>query len=402
MPQAQTMPQYNQLSLRDTVGRAQTDNQNYMLNNQGIQQNEQLIARGDRDAKTAERELNREDMLWLAGASGYVMQNEGRGASELLSEGKRRGIRGFANITEQDSTPELWQAIYDEALVGLGGTRQQRYDLGNGSEGATSRERNYNAYTALPDDAARANWSAANAVPKIEQIAGVPTPVVGGVPQAPLSTIEQEADAAQRMAQAREAGTREGKPSDAQTVIDKEFAKEYAAFSFGGFTDAEKGVSQLRDVQTQLSAGTQNLTGWQVASQPDIMLAQTNPEALNAREQVEEVVQRNLRLILGAQFTEKEGVRLIARAYNPWLDEKYNLIRINRLLKQMEDGLSAKIGAARYYEQNGTLAGYTTPMLSIEDLHKSLDNQKLSPGDTYKGKTYIGGNPKDKNSWTQQ
>jgi hypothetical protein len=149
-----------------------------------------------------------------------------------------------------------------------------------------------------------------------------------------------------------------GKPSKAQETVDREFGKEYQKFVVsGGYGDARKGLDQLMEVSKNLKSND-NLTGPLVGKIPDFAQKVVNPEAIATREIVEEVVQRNLREILGAQFTEKEGDRLIARAYNPSLPEAENKKRLDRLVKQMQAAVDAKIKAARYYEQNGTLAGY--------------------------------------------
>jgi len=237
--------------------------------------------------------------------------------------------------------------------------------------------------------------------PQYGDIAGVPSRFTGGNDPVPLSTQGAELDFAKREAQAREQGSRAGQPTTAQEKIDQAYAPEYVAFTQGGYQDAMKGIEQLTAVQAQLNNPSADLSGWQVASQPDIMLSVTNPEALQAREQVEEVVQRNLRLILGAQFTEKEGVRLIARAYNPWMDEKYNAIRINRLVKSITEAADAKVAAAKHYEEFGTLKNFESKVnYVITDFYDVLDDQsQLTIGDTYKGRKYLGGNPKERSSW---
>jgi hypothetical protein len=148
--------------------------------------------------------------------------------------------------------------------------------------------------------------------------------------------------------------------SPAQTSVDKEYGKDYAEFvAGGGFADAQKNISQLRGVVDQLRSGKENLTGPVIGRSYDWMKQLTgNDAAIQARETVEEVVQRNLRIVLGAQFTEKEGERLISRAFNPNLSEAENAVRLERLITAMERGVQAKMEAAQYYEQNGTLQGY--------------------------------------------
>lgn len=149
-----------------------------------------------------------------------------------------------------------------------------------------------------------------------------------------------------------------GSLTKGQEALDKEFAKDYAKYyAGGGYADSLKGIQQLRDVINTLKSG-KDVTGGTIGYLPDAFVSLYDPEAVSAKETVEEVVQRNLRLILGAQFTEKEGERLIARAYNPRLDEKTNLERVERLLNQMEQAANSKAQAAEYFEQFGTLKGY--------------------------------------------
>ena len=69
-------------------------------------------------------------------------------------------------------------------------------------------------------------------------------------------------------------------------------------------------------------------TGPYVGLQPDWLRAITNPKAVASKEAVEGVVQKTLKKILGGQFGEKEGDRLIARAYNKSLLPEENIRRV--------------------------------------------------------------------------
>lgn len=147
-----------------------------------------------------------------------------------------------------------------------------------------------------------------------------------------------------------------GTLTEGQKSVDKAFAKEYGKFVIeGGFADTEKGLSQLDEAVGILSSG-ENVTGSFISRLP--FQDTFNPEGVKAKEYVEEVVQRNLRLILGAAFTEKEGDKLISRAFNPKLSEKENIARIKRLSTSMKKALRQKQQAAQYFEKNGTLKGF--------------------------------------------
>ena len=150
----------------------------------------------------------------------------------------------------------------------------------------------------------------------------------------------------------------------AQKAVDTAFAKTYNEFIVeGGIADARKGVEQLVLVKDALlnsinNEDAPNLSGPFIGSYPDAMRAAINPEAQNTLELLQEVVQRNLRTILGGQFAQQEGDRLIARAYNASLDEKQNYDRVVRLITAVNSAVDSKLSASNYFEENGTLVGY--------------------------------------------
>jgi len=169
-------------------------------------------------------------------------------------------------------------------------------------------------------------------------------------------------------------------------ALDKKFGKFYADhYAQGGVHDALNNVSKLEGVISQLDAiadGTDkvnNLTGPVIGLRPKFMDAMVNPQQVAAQDAVEEVVQRNLRVVLGAAFTAKEGEALIARAYNPKLEEAENAIRVQRLLNAMRSTLQAQLKAGQYFEKNGTLQGWegSRTTLSIADLENIIDGSDM-------------------------
>ncbi len=163
-----------------------------------------------------------------------------------------------------------------------------------------------------------------------------------------------------------------------QEKLDEGFAADASEWMQGGGADMAGQMAQLSTVLGRLEGG-ERLTGPEIAAQPDFLLAFTNPDALNAREQVEEVVQRNLRLILGAQFTEKEGERLIARAYNPRLDAETNAGRVRRLLLQMQSAAEQKQRMVDYALQKGTIVGYEGRMPTMADFEAAIEGSPVDP-----------------------
>ena len=145
--------------------------------------------------------------------------------------------------------------------------------------------------------------------------------------------------------------------TEGEKAVDKAFAKDYADFvTGGGSASVSKNIEQLKVVKEALK--TQQATGPLIGTLSRGMREVVNPAGQELQDTVEEVVQSNLRLVLGAQFTEKEGERLIARAYNPRLGEEVNAKRIERLMTQIEEAAKAKALAGQYYEEHGTLKGF--------------------------------------------
>jgi hypothetical protein len=163
-----------------------------------------------------------------------------------------------------------------------------------------------------------------------------------------------------------------GELTPGQKKVDEKFAEDFVAWSSGGGQDMAAQIAQLKPVISALEEG-KPITGLQVAVQPDLLLAMTNPTALQSREQVEEVVQRNLRVILGAQFTEKEGERLIARAFNPKLPPQENAKRLRRLFLQMSTAAEQKQAMGDYFQENGTLRGYKGKMPTVNDFYNAME-----------------------------
>lgn len=160
----------------------------------------------------------------------------------------------------------------------------------------------------------------------------------------------------------------------AQRAIDTNFANSFVQWAVeGGRADYEKGRAQLEEAIETLRSGSQ-VTGGIVGRLPDAVNEIINPSVIPTRESIEEVVQRNLRLVLGAQFTEREGERLIARAYNPRLPEEENAKRVARLLRQIDNAAAAKEAAVQYYQENGTLSGWDGRIPRAAD----FDNLDLS------------------------
>jgi hypothetical protein len=184
---------------------------------------------------------------------------------------------------------------------------------------------------------------------------------------------------------------------------------EYLPWIGGRGADTKSQIAQLGSVLGRIEAGEQlsgPLIGTMNTLAPGFVNAIMFPDATNAREQVEEVVQRNLREVLGSQFTEKEGERLISRAYNPALPPAENAARLRRLVLQMQSAAEAKDAMSKYFESNNySLEGYRGVTPGINDFWSALEGIELGHQvrdlEANKVYEYIGGPADDELSWRE-
>jgi hypothetical protein len=174
---------------------------------------------------------------------------------------------------------------------------------------------------------------------------------------------------------------------------DELYADALAQWNMGGGSDTLKNLTNLTGVVDRLEAGDENLTGWIIGNTPDWVLANLNPDALDAKDLVEEVVQRNLRIILGAQFTEKEGARLIARAYNARLPEPVNARRVRGLVQLIEGRAQQLQSLNEYVAANRTSAGWNGSLMSVDQMLEQLDEESGGANSPAKGQKRPRWNP---------
>jgi hypothetical protein len=161
-------------------------------------------------------------------------------------------------------------------------------------------------------------------------------------------------------------------------AVDQKYAQEYLDWSQGGGADAAANMGQIKSVLDRLASG-EALTGKAIGLAPDFFNALVNPAALGAKQQVEEVVQRNLRAVLGAQFTQVEGERLISRAFDARLSPQENIKRLRKLFLQMQTAAQQRQAMAEYYEANETLRGYKGKQPKMQDFYDALSTPDAPP-----------------------
>ena len=187
--------------------------------------------------------------------------------------------------------------------------------------------------------------------------------------------------------------------------VDEDYASEYIDWTSGISADTNGNIVKVEEVLRALESG-EPLTGPLIGSVPDFVLKFTSPNVIDAREAVESVVQRNLKAILGAQFTEKEGERLIARAYNPSLSPEMNASRLRILVTAMKQGAEAKDQQANWVRENGTLMGWKGQLSTWDDYWTAISEHQIGDvvcdtgsGSSQKCYSYKGGDTENDQNW---
>ena len=155
--------------------------------------------------------------------------------------------------------------------------------------------------------------------------------------------------------------------------VDENYATQYFEY-INKSADVDKQIDQLGlALNTLQTTKDGSISGRRVAALDAAgKLAYVDPEAQAVYDQVTEVVQRNLKLILGGQFSEKEGERLIARAYNPALGQEENARRVKALMTQIKSANEAQAQMAAFFGREGTLKGFNVNQEAIADALYSL------------------------------
>lgn len=156
-----------------------------------------------------------------------------------------------------------------------------------------------------------------------------------------------------------------------QQALDKSFAKEYDDWTSGGEAAVDKNLQRLKEAQAKLAKvkdDTFGTSGPLTGRLPNFLRSE---ESKTIEQDVRAAAQGALRATLGAQFTEKEGERIMNAAYDPTLSPEANMKKIDLAIQELESSKLAKNAKAAHFEQNGTLQG-----LAKQDLPRSDAGQR--------------------------
>jgi len=162
-------------------------------------------------------------------------------------------------------------------------------------------------------------------------------------------------------------------------AVDKNFAQLYVDWKAGGNVNAARNITQISGVLQSIASG-QQVSGPVLGLIPGFVQAFTNPNAVDAQENVAGVVQQSMKEIMGTQFTEREGAQLIARAFNPQLSPEVNARRLAMLMEQLKGQAKAKQSMVDYIDLNGTLTGYIGPRVDAGLFYSNVMGQLENGG----------------------
>lgn len=110
-----------------------------------------------------------------------------------------------------------------------------------------------------------------------------------------------------------------------------------------------------------------------------------NPLASDIRNTVLNTVQQTLRPTLGSAFTEREGQRVLSRAYDPFKPEEVNIARIQALLTQIQKQAATSREVNEWFLANdGDMSGFKMDNAEASQfesaLYKAMDDAEASLG----------------------
>jgi hypothetical protein len=145
-----------------------------------------------------------------------------------------------------------------------------------------------------------------------------------------------------------------GNYTPGQKKLDEDFAKEYNDWTSGYRSEAEKNLALLRK-SAEILKKSSLVSGRAYGLVPNAL----QPEiAKIVKQDVQSAAQASLKAILGTQFTEKEGERIMAASFDPELSEEANLDKVMRTIKELEERMANKNAKARIFESEGSLRNY--------------------------------------------
>ena len=153
--------------------------------------------------------------------------------------------------------------------------------------------------------------------------------------------------------------------------LDQAFADTLVKWKGGEKQQAEANIRNLENKIALLARGA-NVSGPEYAVIPEGLMPVIAPGATGFKDEISDIVFQSLRATLGAQFTQKEGERLISATFNQNLPEELNIPRLQRLLAKTKSIYNDKQSQIDYYDETGSLKGYNPEPSTVDDILDSI------------------------------
>ncbi len=163
-------------------------------------------------------------------------------------------------------------------------------------------------------------------------------------------------------------------------AADKDFAKDYNDWTGAASAGVAKNLERLTKAKELLSKRKDDwfgTSGRVTGNLPDSMRSE---ESRTIRQDVQAAAQGALKATLGAQFTEKEGERIMKAAYDETLSPEANIAKIDAANKELQTAKMNKDAKSSYFEKNGTLTGFKSGMGGGEKRVVKMQRNPKAPG----------------------
>ena len=173
-------------------------------------------------------------------------------------------------------------------------------------------------------------------------------------------------------------------PTPFERKLGEQAASVYSDWQIdGGRERAVSNVEKFEDIIERLASGdatTRNVVDFLPVVADDVR-AIINPSASDVIDRIRGVAFQTLRETLGAQFTEREGQRLVESYFNPKLSEDANIARLQDFVDVNKQVIEAKDRFVKYAEEKGTVRGFKGGRSwNVQDVENQLNfNQPPEP-----------------------
>ena len=188
----------------------------------------------------------------------------------------------------------------------------------------------------------------------IERLRGEVTKSQQGIAEDQLAYLKMKAQEEKDRMSEQRMMAKINKKAEGTSDFEKAYSKNLgSAFSEYTTKDRPMIIANIEKVDEALDLLGSGKVKGQTSYVPDIALGITSPSTITARDNIRSAIQDTLRPTLGAQFTENEGKRIMALAYNENLSPEINKQRAQKLKDVLATKVQFQDDLLSYIRSNG-------------------------------------------------